>query len=131
MYDFNVLPNLATFTFNNKSFANLPVQSLHIPQRGNTDLAIIVYLGYRSISRLCCAAGGKNIIYDQDAVFLYDENIGDYVMIAVFGSYVKSRPFNAVFCRPADPEAKGKVENCVKYVKQNFLHLKIYIKNMV
>ena len=22
----------------------------------------------------------KNIIYDQDAVFLYDENIGDYMM---------------------------------------------------
>ena len=47
----------------------------------------------------------KNIIYDQDAVFLYDENIGDYVMIAVFGSYVKSRPFNVIFCRPADPES--------------------------
>lgn len=68
----------------------------------------------------------KNIIYDQDAVFLYDENIGDYVMTAVFGSYVKSRPFNAVFCRPADPESKGKVENCVKYVKQNFLHNRTY-----
>lgn len=68
VYDFNVLPNLATFTFNNKSFANLPVQSLHIPQRGNTDLAIIVYLGYRSISRLCCTSGGKNIIYDQDVL---------------------------------------------------------------
>lgn len=63
----------------------------------------------------------RNIIYDQDAVFLYDENIGDYVMTAVFGSYVKSRPFNVIFCRPADPESKGKVENCVRYVKQNFL----------
>ena len=38
----------------------------------------------------------KNIIYDQDAVFLYDENIGDYVMTAVFGSYVKSRPFKVM-----------------------------------
>lgn len=47
-------------------------------------------------------------------MFLYDENIGDYVMTSVFGSYVKSRPFNVIFCRPADPESKGKVENCVK-----------------
>ena len=63
----------------------------------------------------------KNIIYDQDAVFLYDENIGDYKMPQVFESYVKGRPFNVIFCRPGDPESKGKVENAVKYVKQNFL----------
>ncbi len=69
----------------------------------------------------------RNIIYDQDAVFLYDENIGDYHMTEVFGSYVKSRPFKAIFCRPADPESKGKVENCVKYVKNNFLQNRTYI----
>ena len=63
----------------------------------------------------------KEIIYDQDAVFLWDENIGDYIMTQVFDTYVRSRPFRPVFCRPADPESKGKVENCVKYVKQNFL----------
>ena len=61
------------------------------------------------------------IIYDQDAVFLCDENIGDYRMTAVFDSYVKSRPFKVIFCRPADPESKGKIENVVKYVKRNFL----------
>lgn len=63
----------------------------------------------------------KKIVYDQDAVFLFDENAGDYRMTQVFDSYVKSRPFKVIFCRPADPESKGKVENCVKYVKQNFL----------
>lgn len=63
----------------------------------------------------------REIIYDQDAVFLYDENLGDYRMPVVFDSYVKSRPFKVTFCRPGDPESKGKVENCVKYVKQNFL----------
>ena len=68
----------------------------------------------------------KRIIYDQDAVFLYDENIGDYKMTAVFDSYVKSRPFTVIFCRPADPESKGKVENAVKYVKQNFLLNRAY-----
>lgn len=42
-------------------------------------------------------------------------------MTQVFDAYVRSRLFKPVFCRPADPESKGKVENCVKYVKQNFL----------
>lgn len=68
----------------------------------------------------------KRIIYDQDAVFLYDENLGDYKMPEMFASYVMSRPFEPVFCRPADPESKGKVENCVKYVKHNFLHNRPY-----
>ena len=63
----------------------------------------------------------QKIIYDQDAVFLYDENIGDYIMTTVFDSYVKGCVFKPIFCRPADPESKGKVENVVKYVKQNFL----------
>ncbi len=69
----------------------------------------------------------RKIIYDQDAVFLREENRGDYKMTAVFDSYVRSRPFRAVFCRPADPESKGKVENCVKYVKNNFLHNRTYV----
>lgn len=69
----------------------------------------------------------KEIIYDQDAVFLWDENIGDYIMTKVFDAYVRSRPFKPVFCRPGDPESKGKVENCVKYVKRNFLTNRPYI----
>ena len=47
--------------------------------------------------------------------------MGDYRMPDVFDSYVKIRPFKPVFCRKADPESKGKVENVIKYVKQNFL----------
>lgn len=69
----------------------------------------------------------KEIIYDQDAVFLWDENLGDYVMTQAFDAYVRSRPFKPVFCRPGDPESKGKVENCVKYVKQNFLTNRTYV----
>ena len=68
----------------------------------------------------------KEIIYDQDAVLLWDENIGDYIMTQVFDAYVRSRPFRPVFCRPGDPESKGKVENCVKYVKRNFLTNRSY-----
>jgi len=63
----------------------------------------------------------KEIIYDQDSVFISDENLGDYKLTAEFTAYCKSRPFKPVFCRKSDPQSKGKVENVVKYVKQNFL----------
>ncbi len=69
----------------------------------------------------------KEIIYDQDAVFLSDENIGDLIMTDIFNRYQSGRPFKVVFCRPADPESKGKVENVVKYVKQNFLYNRVYV----
>lgn len=73
----------------------------------------------------------KEIIYDQDAVFLHRENKGDYIMTDIFDRYQASRPFKVVFCRPADPESKGKVENTVKYVKRNFLFQRTYINNEI
>ncbi len=47
--------------------------------------------------------------YDQDAVFLWDENAGDYRMTQVFDSYVKKPPVQGHLLPPADPESKGKV----------------------
>lgn len=73
----------------------------------------------------------KEIVYDQDSVFLHRENKGDYIMTDVFDRYQASRPFKVVFCRPGDPESKGKVENTVKYVKQNFLFHRTYINNEI
>jgi len=67
------------------------------------------------------------IIYDQDAVFLHDENLGDYCMTELFKKYTNSRPYRVTFCRPADPESKGGVENVIKYVKQNFLYGRQYV----
>jgi hypothetical protein len=69
----------------------------------------------------------REIVYDQDGVFLYRENNGDYIMTDVFERYQSSRSFKVVFCRAGDPESKGKVENTVKYVKQNFLFYRTYI----
>jgi len=69
----------------------------------------------------------REIIYDQDCVFIHDENRGDYMMTDIFSRYQSSRPFKATFCRSADPESKGKVENVVKYVKQNFLYNRPFI----
>lgn len=66
-------------------------------------------------------------LYDQDGVFLYRENNGDYIMTDIFERYQASRPFKVVFCRASDPESKGKVENTVKYIKQNFLFNRTFI----
>ena len=64
----------------------------------------------------------KEIVYDQDKVFLADENKGDLLLTDAFKNYCRDRAFRLHFCRKADPESKGKVENVVKYVKQNFLY---------
>ena len=63
----------------------------------------------------------KKIIYDQDSVFISDENLGSYKLTKQFSSYCDSSDFKAIFCRKADPQSKGKIENVVKYIKQNFL----------
>lgn len=69
----------------------------------------------------------KVIIYDQDSVFIKDENLGDYLLTEKFTTFCNNYPFEHVFCRKADPESKGKVENVVKYVKQNFVRGREYI----
>ena len=68
----------------------------------------------------------REIVYDQDKVFLYDENKGDFLLTEVFQKYVSERKFLPDFLHKADPESKGKSESVVKYVKGNFLHGRIY-----
>lgn len=63
----------------------------------------------------------SEIWYDQDRVFAVDENLGDFKFTEEFKKYIKSEVFQAKFCKKADPESKGKVENVVKFVKGNFL----------
>lgn len=67
--------------------------------------------------------GGKprKIIYDQDAVLIHSENLGDCILTKTFNAFVNQEHFGCIFCRKSDPESKGKVENVVKYVKYNFL----------
>lgn len=66
------------------------------------------------------------VVYDQDSVFLVDENGGELVLTHTFARYVAQRGFAVHFCRKADPESKGKVESVVKYVKSNFLPHRIF-----
>lgn len=68
----------------------------------------------------------QEIVYDQDRLFMVSENLGDIIMTSGFKGYPKERGFRAWFCRKADPESKGKVENVVKYVKQNFLYNRLF-----
>ncbi len=63
----------------------------------------------------------ENIIYDQDKVFISNENLGDYILTSKFQAFVSKCHFTTIFCRKSDPQSKGKVENVVKYVKNNFL----------
>jgi transposase len=63
----------------------------------------------------------KEIIYDQDRVFITDENMGDILLTKEFRSYHNEMNFKTIFCRKSDPESKGKIENVVKYIKYNFL----------
>ena len=69
----------------------------------------------------------EQIVYDQDKVFLSDENKGDFLLTGVFQKYVRERKFLPDFLHKADPESKGKIESVVKYVKYNFLHGRVFI----
>ncbi len=68
----------------------------------------------------------KEIVYDLDRAMVVDENLGEIILTAVFRQYVQSRNFSQHFCRKADPQSKGKVENVVQYVKKNFLYNRLF-----
>ncbi|QZE13924.1 IS21 family transposase [Halosquirtibacter laminarini] len=71
----------------------------------------------------------KRIVYDQDSVFIHDENLGDFKLTQGFRQLCDKYKFETHFCRKADPESKGKIENVVKYVKYNFLKGRKFIDN--
>jgi len=66
------------------------------------------------------------LLYDQDSVFLKNENLGDYLLSDDFHRYRNERNINVSFCRKADPQTKGKVENVIGYVKHNFLRARTF-----
>jgi len=66
------------------------------------------------------------LVYDQDALILVSENGGDLVFTREFQSYKEERKLIIRMCRKADPESKGKIENVVKYVKNNFAKHRLY-----
>ena len=64
----------------------------------------------------------EEIVYDQDHLILVSENHGDLIYTHEFAGYHQKRKFRIYMCRKADPESKGKVENVVGFVKNNFAH---------
>jgi len=68
----------------------------------------------------------QEVVYDQDRLFLVDENLGELLLTKVFKDYISERNIRLHFCRKADPQSKGKVENVVKFVKKNFLYGRSY-----
>jgi len=69
----------------------------------------------------------EQVVYDQDKLALVSENHGDLLLTQEFRSYVNYRGFSLHFCRKADPQSKGKIENVIKYIKYNFLRGRKYI----
>lgn len=69
----------------------------------------------------------KKPIYDQDAVLIHDENLGDCILTKTFNVFINQEHIECIFCRKSDPESKGKVENAVKYVKYNFLRGRMFV----
>jgi len=66
------------------------------------------------------------MVYDLDRIMVVDENMGQVLLTAAFKAYVRLVGFKLHFCRKADPQSKGKVENVVGYVKKNFLYNRTY-----
>ena len=66
------------------------------------------------------------IVYDQDALILVSENSGDLILTREFQAYKEERNLIIHMCRKADPESKGKIENVVKYIKQNFAKHRVF-----
>ncbi|MBU9674210.1 IS21 family transposase [Planococcus sp. CP5-4_YE] len=63
----------------------------------------------------------QEIVYDQDRLLMVSENSGDLIMTAEFTKYQQTRKFKVYLCRKSDPQSKGKIEQVVKYVKNNFM----------
>nr|WP_184665529.1 IS21 family transposase [Texcoconibacillus texcoconensis] len=66
------------------------------------------------------------MVYDQDALIVVSENGGDIILTEEFQKYHRERKFQIYVCRKADPESKGKVENSVKFIKQNFAKNRVF-----
>lgn len=62
------------------------------------------------------------LVIDQDAVLVVSENHGDIIYTKDFREFVEEMELDMYVCRKADPESKGKIENFVKFIKQNFLN---------
>ena len=68
------------------------------------------------------ALGGipNELVIDQDHLMTVSENCGDIIHTYDFERCKNRHGFSVWLCRKADPESKGSIEACVKFVKYNF-----------
>jgi len=66
----------------------------------------------------------EELVIDQDHLLVVSENAGDLIYTREFQVFIEEQSLEMYVCRKADPESKGKVENLIKYIKQNFLSIR-------
>ena len=76
----------------------------------------------RAIYHGFCKLGGRprELVIDQDTVFVSSEYLGEVIETHVFKSFLKEQELRLWVCNKNDPESKGPVENLVGFVKKNF-----------
>lgn len=76
----------------------------------------------RAIYRAFVRLGGRprELVIDQDAVFVATETYGEVVETHVFGDFIKEQHLRLWVCNKSDPESKGPIENSVGFVKKNY-----------
>lgn len=69
-----------------------------------------------------CRIGGrvKQLVIDQDAVFVNSETYGEVIKTRVFNDFCTEQDLSLFVCKKADPESKGPIENSVGFVKKSF-----------
>lgn len=68
----------------------------------------------------------KTIVYDQDRTLFINENYGDIIFTPQFETYRQTQRFKVHACRGADPESKGRIENVIGFIKNNFAKNRTY-----
>lgn len=66
----------------------------------------------------------EELVIDQDSLMVVSENAGDIIYTDDFKYFIEEQEIRMYVCRVADPETKGKIENLIKYVKNNFLSIR-------
>ena len=69
----------------------------------------------------------QELVFDQDSIVSISENYGDIIHTYEFEKFRQELGFSVYLCKKSDPQSKGKVESCVKFIKYNFLKHRTYI----
>jgi transposase len=66
----------------------------------------------------------KKVLFDNMKTVVQKRLLQEIVLTSVFADFAHYYGFQVDVCKPGKPRTKGKVENSVKYVRQNFLQRK-------